>query len=236
MTTFDSYVFEQDTIRSMAIFYIILYAHFNLDLLTCYQRTFINNNKLVQYIIGFFSLFFLVSLFSTTGNMEYIPPIQKLLHTVWYYILFLLSIRLDYRIMTIVIFLLIIVYFIQLNITYYTRNLSSISEDSPDDIQINKYYNKYKYWLTFDYPIKINLFPVSSSQISVLSYLNKILYYVIMFLVVFGFICYGGEVREKFKNNKSITWSNVIFDTSICKIKEPKSLLYYFKTGLGLKI
>ena len=236
MNSFDSYVLEQDTIKSIAIFYIILYAHFNIDLLTCYQRTFVNNNKFVQYIIGFFSLFFLVSLFSTTGNMAYIPPIQKLLHTVWYYILFLLTVRLDYRIMCIVIFLLILVYFIQLNITYYTRNLSSIIENNPENIQTNYYYNRYKYWITFDYPVNINLFPVTSSQISFLSYLNNILYYVILCLILFGFICYGGEIRDKFKNNKSITWINVIFDASICKMKEPKSLLYYFKMGLGLKI
>jgi uncharacterized membrane protein len=231
-----SFIFQQDTIKSMAIFYIILYSHFNIDLLTCYQKSYINNNKTIQYILGFFCLFFLVTLFSTTGNMKYIPPLQKLLHTIFYYILFLLSVRLDYRIMTLTIFLIIFVYFLQLNVNYYKINLNSTSQDKPDNLQIDKQYEQYQYWITWDYPIKIRLFPVKKSQLNKITYLNYILYYIIIILLVFGFICYGGEMRHKIKNNKSLTWFTVLFDTSICKMKEPKSLLYYFKMGLGIKI
>ena len=231
-----SVIFQQDTIKSIAIFYIILFSHFNNDLLTCYQKSYINNNQTIQYILGFFSLYFLVSLFSTTGHIKYMPPIQKLFNTIVYYILFLLSVRLDYRIMTLTIFLIIFVYFLQLNVNYYTINLNSTSQDNPDNLQIDKEYEQYKYWITWDYPIKIRLFPVKKSQLNKITYLNYILYYIIIILLVFGFICYGGEMKDKIKNNKSLTWFTVLFDTSICKMKKSKPLLYYFKMGLGIKI
>ena len=226
----DKIYFEQDIITSLAIFYIILYAHFNIDLFTCFQRSFITKNIYIQYIIGFFSLYFLVTLFSKTGQLSFVPPIQKLLHTFVYYIIFLGSIRLDSRIMVATIFLILLVYFIQLNITYYEKGLSN--NISKKDALL---YDNYKYWITFDYPIQLRLIKVNSRQLKLLSVVNNILFFIIICLILFGFICYGGEVKDLIKHNKSLTWIKVITDTSICKIKQSKSLWYYFKTGLGIK-
>lgn len=223
--------FEQDIIVSLAIFYIILYAHFNIDLFTCFQRSFISNNKYIQYVIGFFSLYFLVTLFSKTGQLSYIPPIQKLFHTFLYYLIFLCSIRLDYRIMIATLFLILFAYFIQLNITYYKKGFSNKISNHEATL-----YDNYKYWITVDYPVKIRLIPVEYSQLNALTFVTNILFLIIILLILVGFICYGGELKELMKNNKSLTWIKVITDTSICKLKEPKSLWYYFKKGLGIKI
>lgn len=230
--------YSQDIIKSIAIFYIILYSHFNVNLLTCYQKKFINSHK---YIIGFLCLYFLVTLFSTTGQMKYVPPIQKLIHSVFYYFLFLLSVRLDNRIMILVIFLIIFVYFNQLNIDYYNIKIYNTREpylikNKTEENYHNNMYAKYHYWFTIDYPVNIKLFPVKNEQLKVLSHINKILYYIIVSLLIFGFICYGGEIKDTMKNNKSLTWFKVITDTKMCKSTEPKSLLHYFKSGIGIKV
>ena len=61
----------------------------------------------------------------------------------------------------------------------------------------------------------------------------------IMGLLVVGFISYGGEIHDTIKKSKStsLTWTDVLFDTSIClKQQNRKSFWHYFKIGLGVKI
>ena len=71
-------------IKSIALFYLIIFSNFLLQLLTCYQQNIINNNKLYQYILGFFLFYFLVSLTSNTGILIYLPPIQKIIMSFFY--------------------------------------------------------------------------------------------------------------------------------------------------------
>jgi len=227
-------IMQQDIITSIAIFYIILYSHFNVELLGCYQKNLINNNTFIKYGLGFICLFFLVTLFSKTGQMSYVPPIQKLIHTFVYYIIFLLSLRLDYRVSGLAICLILFTYFLELNVNFFEQRIQEHNTNPSKEPEA--LYNKYNHWLTLDYPVKVNLFPVTKQQLTALTYLDSILFYIIIGILIFGFICYGGEIKDKLKGNKSLTWLKVITDTNDCKIKDAKPLLYYFKQGLGIKL
>ena len=60
--------------------------------------------------------------------------------------------------------------------------------------------------------------------------------YIIIFLLVIGFISYGGEIHDNLKNSKNMTWLDVIMDTEICRLKDRKSFFHYLKIGLVIKI
>ena len=225
--------YKLDMIQSIAIFYVFVFSTFIFTLFTCSERDFIMKNKTAQYVIGFFCFFFLVTLFSKTNNAMYEPPFQKLIKTFLYYIVFILSTRLDYRIMVIVLILIFVNYLIQLNEEYYKKLFDS-NKIYELDKKNNPYYN-YDYWITLTYPIKIRFLQVKKTDLNILNKINNYLYYIIIVLVVFGFICYGGEMKETIKNSKNFTWTDVIYDNKDCKLKNSrKSLLYYFKKGLNI--
>ena len=112
-------LYQTELLKSVAIFYLLILGNFITGLFTCQQKNFIQNNKLVQTIVAFGLFYFLVTLVSETGNLEFIPPIQKLIYTFFYFFVFLLSIRLDFRVMVAIIILVILIYFIELNKDYF---------------------------------------------------------------------------------------------------------------------
>ena len=108
----DISLYQADLLKSVAIFYLLILSNFITGIFTCNQKNFIQNNKMVQTVIAFGLFYFLVTLVSNTGNLEVIPPIQKLLYTFIYFFIFLISIRLDFRVMVAIICLVVLVYFI----------------------------------------------------------------------------------------------------------------------------
>ena len=73
-------LYQADLLKSVAIFYLLILGNFITGLFTCNQKNFVINNKTVQTIIAFGLFYFLVTLVSETGNLEFLPPIQKLLY------------------------------------------------------------------------------------------------------------------------------------------------------------
>lgn len=223
---------QADLIKSFAIYYLIIIAnHVDRRLFTCFQLEFIENHKSIQILFSFLLFYFLVTLVSNTGKFELIPPIQKFIYTFFYFMLFLVVMRLDLRIMFIVLFLVFVVYFLELNKDYYVKQGEKVSDPVDQDMFID-----YHYWITLDWPWRIRLFPVKKSNIKLINAVENILYYVIIVLLVIGFISYGGEVKQALRKRKDLTWFDVIIDTNICKLKDDKSLWTEFKDGLGLKI
>ena len=224
---------QTDLIKSLALFYLIIFSNFMLQLFTCYQQNIIIKNKVIQYIIGFFLFYFLVILVSNTANLVYIPPIQKFIYSIGYYLIFVITTRLNMKIMLTVLFLIFIIYFIELNKDYYLKIGKTIHEK---DVINKQFYEEHNYWITIDFPVKVRLFPVEKSQFIFLNKIEEIIYTLIVVSIFAGFIAYGGELKDKFKKNKKISWEDVFEDTSVCKISEKKSFMYYFKQGLGLKL
>lgn len=220
-------------IKSIALFYLIIFSNFLLQFLTCFQQNIINKNKTYQFILGYFLFYFLVSLTSDNGIITYTPPIQKLLMTFFYYILFIITLRVDIHIMFIVLLLIFILYFIEINNDYYINEQYRIKHKE-DKI----FYEDHQYWITLDFPLKIRLLKVDKTQFNIILKLQTILYILIWFLIIIGLIAYGGEIKMNIKNNKdkNFSWYKVFIDTSICDLKDKKGFWFYFKKGLGIKI
>jgi hypothetical protein len=222
---------QADLIKSFAIFYLIIFSNTVLGLFTCHQINFLKKNKVVLVCIAFLLFYFLVTTVSETGNIEFIPPIQKFIHTIFYFIIFLITTRLDFRIMVAVLTLIFIIYFIELNKDYYLDLDKSVH--NTDEKNIYQHYKKY--WITLDYPYHIRLFPVIPEHFVIINKIEYILYSFIYLLLILGFIAYTGEIKETLVKRKNLTWFDVFTDTEICNLKERKSLTHYLKVGIGVK-
>jgi hypothetical protein len=168
---------------------------------------------------------------SNTGQMELTPPIEKLFYTFFYFIGFLCVMRLDIWISVIVIILIFIIYFIELNKDFYLEGSQEVS--NPEEARI---YKENQYWITLNWPFKIKLFPVNLDVFPYINQIETIIYYVILVLLLLGFVSYGGEIKDTLKHSSRLTWVDVIMDTQICRLKDRKSFWHYLVIGLGLKL
>jgi len=223
---------QADLIKSFAVFYLLLIGNYiGNSLFTCFQLTYIKNNKWLQLLISFFLFYFLVTVLSNTGQMELTPPIEKLFYTFFYFIGFLCVMRLDIWISVIVIILIFIIYFIELNKDFYLEGSQEVS--NPEEARI---YKENQYWITLNWPFKIKLFPVNLDVFPYINQIETIIYYVILVLLLLGFVSYGGEIKDTLKHSSRLTWVDVIMDTQICRLKDRKSFWHYLVIGLGLKL
>jgi len=222
-------LYQADLIKTFAMFYLLILGNFVTGLFTCSQRNYINNSKPVMIIIAFLLFYFLVTLVSTTGNIEFTPPIEKLIHTIFYFMIFILSMRMDLRITLSIISLLLFIYFIELNKEYYLE-LGKTIQNTED----HKVYEDNAYWITIDYPFTVRLFPVIPEQFVIVNKIEKILYYIIIFFIIIGLIAYRGEISETLHKRKDLSWFDVFYDTQVCKITDRMQLIHYVKLGLGI--
>jgi hypothetical protein len=72
----------------------------------------------------------------------------------------------------------------------------------------------HQYWITWDVPFRIRLFKVEANQYYLLSYLNKIIIFLIIILVIFGFISYIGVL--KYTSQNKIKLYNVLISNREC--------------------
>lgn len=223
-------LYQADLLKSVAIFYMLILGNFITGLFTCNQKNFVQRNKIVQVIIAFTLFYFLVTLVSNTGNLELIPPIQKLLYTVGYFFIFLLSMRLDFRVMVAIISLVVLIYFIEMNKEYYLELRETINNKEDQ-----KVYDDHAYWITMDWPFRIRLFPINDDQFSFINKFESILYYFIIIFIVLGLIAYRGEITIAMRKRNDLSWFDVFNDTHKCKIAERLPFLHYVKVGIGLE-
>ena len=222
--------YQIDFIKSIAIFYLFIFTNLLLSLFTCHQIDFIKNNNLIIKIIAFFIFFFLITDLTDTGALQFIPPIQKLVYSFFYFCLFLLSTRIDITVMIAIIVLIFILYFIELNKKYYLELNNSVKTNDEKNI-----YDSYsRYWITLDYPYKIRLFKIKPSHFNIINKIEYFIYVLGLFLIIIGFVAYGGEMRELYSTNKNLSLIDIFTNTKNCNLKETKSLFYYFKRGLNL--
>ena len=223
---------QADLIKSFAIFYLFLVGNYIVNsIFTCSQINFITKNKWLQLSIAFFLFYFLVTLVSDTGKLEYMPPIEKFIYSIFYFFGFLVVMRLEVVISVLVLLLIFVIYFLELNKDFYLDRGETITNSKDKEI-----YNENKYWITFNWPYKVRLFPVNKNDFKNINRIEAIIYYIIIFLLIIGFISYGGEIKDTLMKNNSLTWIKIITDTNVCKIKDRKSFWHYFKIGLGVKI
>jgi hypothetical protein len=231
MTVIDGIeTYQADLLKSFAVFFLLILGNFVTGLFTCSQRNYITNNKSVMLIIAFLIFYFLVTLVSNTGNVEFIPPIEKLIHTIAYFIIFILAMRMDLRITLTIVTLLLTIYFIELNKDYYLDMGKTIKNENE-----RRVYEDHAYWITLDYPVKIRIFPVKEEQFNIINKIEKMLYYIIIVCIIFGLIAYRGEITDTLHRQKDLSWFDVFNDTKVCNITDRLPLSHYFKMGLGIK-
>ena len=213
---------QADMVKSFAAFLMIIFgARIGDSLINCEQLEFLKNSKWFNLTASFFLFYFLVSIFSNTGNFEEISPIVKFVYSIIYFLVFIIVMRLDMRISIFVFILIFTIYFIELNKDYY---LDEKNKNKNNDFLIS-----------IDWPFKIQMIPINHEFFTTLNKIENLLFYAILLLLVFGFISYGGEIKDTVKSSK-LTWIDVVTNTKFCKIKDRKGFWYYFKMGLGLKL
>ena len=148
-----------------------------------------------------------------------------------YFIIFLITTRLDFKVMIIVLMLVFIIYFIELNKDYYLELGKNIR--NKNDKSLYTHYTKH--WITLDFPYKIRLLPIQEAHFKIINKIEYILYIFIYILLILGLIAYGGEIKDTLVRKKNLTWIDVFTDTKICNLNERKSFIHYLKIGLGLK-
>lgn len=223
---------QADLIKSFAIFYLLLVGNYvGTSMFTCSQITYIKEHKWLQLVISFLLFYFLVTLVSDTGKLEFTPPIEKLLYSIFYFIMFLVVMRLDMIITALVLLLIFILYFFELNKDFYLERGTYINDPMDQDM-----YNNNKFWITLNWPYKIRLLKVNTSDFKLINQIETLIYYFILFLLVIGFISYGGEIHDTLKRTTNLTWIDIVLDTDICRLKDRKSFLHYLKVGMGVKI
>jgi hypothetical protein len=241
------FTYQADLIITFAMFYIVILSGNIRGLFTCRQTNFFEKNKSAVLFTSFILFYFLCSLVSNTGHLKYVPPIQKLLYTVIYFLLFLLTTRLDFKVTFAVLGVIFLIYFIELNKTFYLKNKDSSdhnknkfthiynnADDNADADDLTHDYNNH--WITLDFPYKIRLFAIKNDHFIVLEKIEKILYVIIYVLTILGLIAYGGEIKDTLKTKNNVTWFDVFADTKVCKIKDKRPFTHYLKLGMGLKI
>ena len=213
---------QADMVKSFAAFLMIIFgARIGDSLINCEQLEFLKNSKWFNLTASFFLFYFLVSIFSNTGNFEEISPIVKFVYSIIYFLVFIIVMRLDMRISIFVFILIFTIYFIELNKDYY---LDEKNKNKNNDFLIS-----------IDWPFKIQMIPINHEFFTTLNKIENLLFYAILLLLVFGFISYGGEIKDTVKSSK-LTWIDVVTNTKFCKIKDRKGFWHYFKMGLGLKL
>jgi len=223
---------EANMIKSFAIFYLLLVGNYvGTSIFTCFQINYLKQHKWLQLLISFLLFYFLVTLVSDTGKLEFTPPIEKLIYSIFYFIGFLIVMRLDMRISALVLLLIFVIYFLELNKDFYLERGTNIIDIIDQDI-----YKENQYWITLNWPYKIRLIKIKKNDFTIINQIETIIYYSILFLLVIGFISYGGEIHDTLKKKKNLTWVDVITDTDVCRLKDRKSFLHYLKVGLRLKI
>ena len=223
---------QADLIKSFAIFYLLLVGNYvGESIFTCFQIDYIKKHKWLRIFISFLLFYFLVSLVSNTGKLEFTPPIEKFIYSIFYFFGFLVVMRLDTRISVLVLLLIFFIYFLELNKDFYLERGRDINEPLDQNI-----YKSNQYWITFNWPYKIRLFKVEEQDFILINKIETIIYYTTIFLLLIGFISYGGEIHDTVSNSKNLTWIDVITDSKICRLKDRKSFWHYLKVGLGLKL
>lgn len=213
---------QADMVKSFAAFLMIIFgARIGDSMINCEQMMFLKNNKWFNLVACFFLFYFLVTIFSTTGTFEHTSPVVKFLYSIIYFLVFIIVMRLDMRVSFVVFVLIFTIYFIELNKDYYL--------DPKNKTDTNKYL------ISIDWPFKLQLIPINHDFLTVLNKIEKLMFYIILVLLIFGFISYGGEIKDTVKGAK-LTWVDVLTDTQYCKIKDRKGFWHYFKMGLGIKL
>jgi len=166
---------QEDLIKSFAIFFLLSVGPYvTPSLFTNFQVKYLTNNKSLKIVLSFLLFYFLVTLVSSNSEIAKIPPIEKFIYSIYYFIGFIIVMKLDVRVVVSMFILIFIIYFIELNKEFYDNTT-----------------NNTKYWLTLDWPFKVRMFSINNTQFTFINKVETIIFQIIMLLLVVGLILYA---------------------------------------------
>jgi amino acid transporter len=226
--------YKSDMIRSFTIFYLlIIVGYVAPGVLNLFHIKHIEKSHWIQLILSFMLFFYLVTLVTTSNEIKNMVPIEKLVYSIVYFIIFVLLMRFNIYIFAIIISLVFISYFIEINKHFFfTKHKTGI-------VEINKHNgndNEREYWISFDIPFKIRLCPVYESQYDTIVIVGNLLYYFVAFLYMIGFIEYIGKVTEVFKLNPHETFAEILLnDKHLYNVNVKDQFWFFVQKGLFLR-
>jgi len=229
---------QNDLIISIGLFYLFIFSNYSDKMFTCYQQNVLNHSVWVRYIGSFVVFYFLVTLTSNTGYLIAVPPIEKLLYSVWYFVLLVLTMRMDLKIQGILLLLLFGSYFLEINKTYYRDAFSALLGASglgsthgltEEDKKIVRENN---YWFTLAGPkFILRAFPVQKHHLEWVERVQRIMYYTMVVVFILGVIAYRGETLILYPKGSWISrWIN---PDEECKFPTQRAPFWtYFQRGI----
>lgn len=207
-------------ITALSAFYLIVFSTYLSFLFTCDIDNLIKNNQTLIIILGYLLFFYLVTLTDKNNLSQH--PIEKMIMTFLYYIIFLLTTRLEPKVILFVIIVIFIINFLQINKEHYLELLKNKKEK--EDL----------YWITLHYPFNIKLFKVDFKHLKIIDEIEKYLFYILIISIVLGFVSFYGELKYM-KKDSNISYYGLLFDRNICKFRNDRSLLQNIKYAFHIK-
>jgi hypothetical protein len=217
MSLFERYDFY--LIAALSAFYLIVFSTYLSFLFTCNVDNAIKNNQKLIIVMGYFLFFYLVTLSNKTLIDDH--PIENMLITLVYYIIFLFTTRMDIKI-KLAILIIFLINFMEINKDHYRLLL----EHKTNDEKI--------YWITLHKPISLNLFEVKESQLRFINDIQHILNYGFYLLIAIGFLSFYGEIKY-LKGNKNISIVKLFFDRNICDLRNNRSIYQNVLHAINIK-
>ena len=228
-------IFETDLIASLAIGYLLIFSHFFYNMLRCRQQHIVENSPGILYLICFVSFYFLVSLLTKTPAVNDLSPMTRLLASFIIFPIFVLSTRLDMRITGLILFLVVLLYFIRINQTYYAK-YCVVGVEGYNPVCKKEDTDAHQYLISTTWPIEINFIKITQTGFASIAHIRKYTRYLIYILIVIGLICYTGEMKVALNaKHLKYTFYDVLVDTDICNKINRRSLFEYFMIGAGVR-
>jgi hypothetical protein len=135
MTTFDDIVLTSP--KSIFVLYLIISGNFLANLFSCRTQEALGNNMLLKHLLGFMTMYFFVVLVDSKSKWSDSPKTQ-MLFTSLFYVMFLLTTRMDHKWWKAFIILLSVIYILQV----YKEHEKTTEEE-------RKQYEKYQRYLSY---------------------------------------------------------------------------------------
>lgn len=191
-------VLDKFPLYTIFILFLMICANFIGDLIPCKVQMVLNQNIFIKHFIAFLTLTFFVVF--TDDNLDY--SFNKIIMTsVKMYSIFIVFINTNKHFFIISLFLLGLTYLINLKLAVMKKKIEQNAYH--DDINLEKQYVLF-------------------------NNVNNILFYLLNFSIVIGFIIYIGEKKIEYKDQ--FNYITFLFGNSKCKNFSPKtSLIQSFK-------
>lgn len=123
--------------KSIFVLYLIISGNFLANLFGCRTQEALGNNMFLKHLLGFMTMYFFVVLVDSNSKLSDSPQTQ-LLYTMLFYIIFIMTTRMDYKWWIVFIIGLSLIYILEV----YKGHKKTKEEDS-------KKYEEYQRYLTY---------------------------------------------------------------------------------------